>query len=147
MWLGRLRTKGAIEVVLRTPAGSPAAAQLLVWNFNKSIPELGKGVREMQVSHWLKSFGHRSNWPAIPRLADLLVALEDPESGLLLQVYVDGDLTWQGTISRGCGNQTFDYATRIALLETPEAPAEAQAQRLSAEMSSEDGADARSGWA
>jgi hypothetical protein len=56
---------------------------MLVWNFNKSMHDLGRGTKEMQV-------------------------------------YVDGDLTWQGIVSRGCGNQTFDYSTVINLVDVPE---------------------------
>mmetsp|Transcript_5505 Transcript_5505/g.15335 ORF Transcript_5505/g.15335 Transcript_5505/m.15335 type:complete len:1697 (+) Transcript_5505:302-5392(+) len=44
--------------------------------------------------------------------------MQDLKKGVReMQVYVSGDLTWQGVISRGCGNQSFDYSTRIALSE------------------------------
>eukprot|EP00873_Tetraselmis_striata_P042062 jgi/Tetstr1/462326/TSEL_007333.t2 len=82
MWLGRLGGR-ALEVVVRTPAESRPAARLLLWNYNKSMHDLGLGVREMQV-------------------------------------YVDGDLTWQGVVSKGCGNHTFDYSTAINIIEMPE---------------------------
>lgn len=33
---------------------------------------------------------------------------------------MDGDLTWQGVVSKGCGNHTFDYSTAINIIEMPE---------------------------
>jgi len=78
MWTGLLPEGGGpIDIAIRLPEGSEAA-RLLAWNYNRSIRDLGKGVREMQV-------------------------------------YVDGVLTWHGTLARGCGNHTFDYSTAISL--------------------------------
>ncbi|KAL2635160.1 hypothetical protein R1flu_006639 [Riccia fluitans] len=69
-----------LEIYIQVPASDIVLGYLKVWNYNQSIGDATKGVREMQV-------------------------------------YVDGELIWQGMIAKGCGNRVFDYSTRIPLLD------------------------------
>ncbi|CAM6100708.1 unnamed protein product [Calypogeia fissa] len=69
-----------LEILIQIPFSDLILGHMRVWNYNRSISDIMKGVKEVQI-------------------------------------YVDGDLIWQGVIAKGCGNQVFDYSTKIPLLD------------------------------
>ncbi|KAL3692610.1 hypothetical protein R1sor_006261 [Riccia sorocarpa] len=82
MWICRLPPAGdpRLEIHIQVPDSDIVLGYLKVWNYNRSMGDASKGVREMQL-------------------------------------YVDGELMWQGMVAKGCGNRVFDYSTRISLLD------------------------------
>ncbi|CAG9311860.1 unnamed protein product [Blepharisma stoltei] len=79
MWLGPMpEPPNNLEIVLTLPSSENISA-LRLWNYNKSLLDSVKGVRE-------------------------------------LEVWKDGKLVWEGTVTRGCGNRYDDYYTDIPLI-------------------------------
>jgi hypothetical protein len=98
MWLCSLPAAAdtPLEIVIQVPSPDLVLGHVRVWNYNRSINDIAKGVKEVQI-------------------------------------YLDGDLVWQGVIAKGCGNQVFDYSTRIPLLdESPAAGTGASSTRIHA---------------
>lgn len=79
MWLGPMpQPPGNLEILITLPSTENVAGMRL-WNYNKSLLDSVKGVREIEV-------------------------------------WKDGKLVWEGTVTRGCGNPYDDYFTDIPLV-------------------------------